>query len=402
MSSATGPGGFSKIRLTRLTRSMESHVRRGEVAGVLTLVERHGEIAHCDVLGWQDEEAGIPLRLDTLFRIASMTKPIVSVAALMLVEEGKIRLNEPVDKWLPELARPKVLRDPAGPLADVYDAPRPITLRDLLLHRSGLAYPLTAQGPFAAALSEFNALVLPGPLPQDEWLKTLGALPLVYEPGRRWHYGFSTDVLGVLLGRVAGMPFPDVLRTKIFEPLGMNDSFFWVPEAKRDRFGPAYTPDPKTGRRVVVDRPSASRWIDPASFPSGGAGLISTVDDYLKFARVILGRGAAGGVRLLSRKMFDLMTTDHLTAEERQTPFLGMEFWGDQTFGLGLSIGTDVTRHDGLMSPGRLGWPGAYGTWWVADPAEDMVALMMIQLYFGTGSAIRSDCETMIYQAIED
>jgi CubicO group peptidase (beta-lactamase class C family) len=198
------------------------------------------------------------------------------------------------------------------------------------------------------------------------------------------------------------MSFPDLLRTRIFEPLGMSDSAFWVPKEKIGRFGPAYTPDPNTGKRIVVDHPSTSRWVDPSSFPSGGAGLVSTVDDYLKFARVVLGRGQAGGVRLLSRKMFDLMATDHLTPEERQTPFLGMEFWGDQTFGLGLSIGTDVTKHEGLTSPGRLGWPGAYGTWWVADPAEDMIALMMIQLYFGNGSAIRSDCETMIYQAIED
>ncbi|HLG90315.1 MAG TPA: serine hydrolase domain-containing protein [Alphaproteobacteria bacterium] len=397
-----GPGGFSKERLKRLTRSMEEHVARGGVAGVITLIERHGEDAHCDVIGWQDEEAKIPLRLDTLFRIASMTKPIVSVAALMLVEEGLIRLGDAVDRWLPEIANPKVLVDPAGPLSDTYPAPRAITLRDLLLHRSGIAYPLTAEGPFAAALSEFNELVLPKTMPMDEWLKRLGALPLAYAPGARWHYGFSTDVLGILIGRVAGMSFPDVLRTRIFEPLGMTDTFFWVPKEKAVRFGPAYTPDPKSGKRVVVDHPSSSRWLDPASFPSGGAGLVSTVDDYLKFARVVLGRGAAGGVRLLSRKMFDLMTSDHLTPAERATPFLGMEFWGDQTFGLGLSIGTDVTRHDGLTSPGRLGWPGAYGTWWVADPAEDMIALMMIQLYFGTGSTVRTDCETMIYQAIAD
>ena len=394
--------GFSGERLGRLTRSMEGHVARGQVAGVLTLVERHGEIAHCEAAGWQDREAKIPLRRDTLFRIASMTKPIVSVAALMLVEEGLIRLGDPVDKWLPELARPMVLDDPAGPLDRVHAAPRPITLRDLLLHRSGIAYPLTAEGPFAAALSAFNERVLPQNLPADEWLRRMGTLPLVYDPGARWHYGFSTDVLGILLGRVAGMSFPDLLRTRIFEPLGMEDTYFWVPKDRQDRLGPAYTPDPATGKLIVVDHPATSRWVDPSSFPSGGAGLVSTIDDYLKFARVILGRGRAGGVRLLSRKMFALMTTDHLTPEEHRTPFLGMEFWADQGFGLGLSMGTDITRHEGLTSPGRLGWPGAYGTWWVADPAEDMIALMMVQLYFGQGSTVRADCETMIYQAIED
>ena len=400
----SGPGGFSVERLGRLTTAMQSYVDSGAVAGVTTLVHRHGETVHSDVLGWQDEEAKIPMRRDTLCRIASMTKPIVSVAALMLVEEGKLRLGEPVDKFLPELANRKVLRTPGGVLDDVYDAPRSITLKDLLLHRSGIAYPLTAEGPMAKQMFDFNALVLPGDLTMDAWIARLGQLPLVYEPGARWHYGFSTDVLGVLIQRASGMSFPDYLRTRIFEPLGMTDSFFWVPEAKRDRFGPAYTPDPKTGKRVVQDHPGNSRWFNPSSFPSGGAGLVSTADDYLKFARVILGGGKdrKNGVRLLSRPMFDLMATDHLTAAERATPFLGMSFWHAMGFGLGLSIADNPIRQDWLGSSGRLGWPGAYGTWWVADPKEDLIALMMIQLYFGAGGNMRTDCETAIYQAIDD
>jgi CubicO group peptidase (beta-lactamase class C family) len=236
----------------------------------------------------------------------------------------------------------------------------------------------------------------------DAWMAKLGKLPLVYEPGRRWHYGFSTDALGVLIQRASGMSFPDFLRTRIFEPLGMEDTFFWVPKEKLDRFGPAYTPDPKTGRRIIVDQPSTSRWIDRASFPSGGAGLVSTADDYLKFARVVLGQGKSDGLRLLSRAAFSLMATDFLTAEERATPFLGMPFWTSMGFGLGLSIADTPTAQDWLGSPGRLGWPGAYGTWWVADPKEDLIALMMIQLYFGSGGTMRTDCETAIYQAIDD
>ena len=395
-------GGFSKERLGRLTAAMQHYVDGGDIAGVVTLVHRHGETVHSDVLGWQDEEARIPMRRDTLFRIASMTKPIVSVAALMLVEEGRLRLGEPVDRLLPELARPKVLRRPGGALDDVTDAPRATTLKDLLLHRSGIAYPLTAEGPLAQALFGFNHLVLPGDHTMDDWMARMGALPLAYPPGQRWHYGFSTDVLGVLIQRASGMSFADFLRTRIFEPLGMRDSFFWVPPDKLDRFGPAYTPDPKTGRRIVVDHPSNSRWVNPASFPSGGAGLVSTADDYLKFAKVILGRGKSGNVRLLSRASFDLMTTDHLTPEERATPFLGLPFWNAMGFGLGLSMADNPARQDGLGSPGRFGWPGAYGTWWVADPAEDMIALMMIQLYFGAGGTLRTDCETAIYQAIDD
>jgi CubicO group peptidase (beta-lactamase class C family) len=400
----SGPGGFSSARLARLTAAMQFYVDNGAVAGVTTLVHRHGEVVHCDVLGWQDEEANIPMRRDTLCRIASMTKPIVSVAALMLVEEGKLRLGEPVDKFLPELSNRKVLRSPGGALDDVYDAPRPITLKDLLLHRSGIAYPLTAEGPMAKALFDFNALVLPGDMTMDDWIGWLGALPLVAEPGAGWHYGFSTDVLGVLIQRASGMSFPDFLRTRIFEPLGMADTFFWVPDEKMDRFGPAYTPDPKTGKRIVQDHPATSRWRNPRSFPSGGAGLVSTADDYLKFARVILGHGkdSRTGVRLLSRPMFDLMATDHLTAAERATPFLGMSFWHAMGFGLGLSIADNPTLQDWPASPGRLGWPGAYGTWWVADLKEDLIALMMIQLYFGSGGFMRTDCETAIYQAIDD
>jgi CubicO group peptidase (beta-lactamase class C family) len=398
----SGPGGFSSERLGRITQAMQAHVNAGTVAGMVTLVHRHGETVHCDVLGWQDEEAKAPMRRDTLCRIASMTKPIVSLAALMLVEEGKLRLGEPVDKFLPELANRKVLNSPGAALDDVHDAPRPITLKDLLLHRAGIPYVLTAEGPMTAALSAFNARVLPGDYAMDDWMARLGALPLVYDPGARWHYGMSTDVLGVLIQRASGMSFPDYLRTRIFEPLGMADSFFWVPDDKLYRFGPAYTPDPKTGRRIVQDHPRDSRWRNPASFPSGGAGLVSTADDYLKFAKVILGKGKSGDVRLLSRPMFELMITDHLTPAERATPFLGMPFWTSMGFGLGLSMADNPTGQDWLGSPGRLGWPGAYGTWWVADPKEDLIALMMIQLYFGAGGGLRNDLETAIYQAIDD
>jgi CubicO group peptidase (beta-lactamase class C family) len=320
----------------------------------------------------------------------------------MLVEEGKLRLGEPVDKFLPELANRKVLRSPGAALDDVYDAPRAITLKDLLLHRSGIPYLLTAEGPMSPALAAFNSRVLPGDLPMDDWMARLGALPLVYEPGARWHYGMSTDVLGVLIQRASGMSFPDFLRSRIFEPLGMADSFFWVPDDKLHRFGPAYTPDPQTGRRIVQDHPSDSRWRNPASFPSGGAGLVSTADDYLKFAKMILGRGKSGDVRLLSRPTWDLMITDHLTPTERATPFLGMPFWTSMGFGLGLSMADNPTSQDWLGTPGRLGWPGAYGTWWVADPKEDLIALMMIQLYFGAGATMRTDLETAIYQAIDD
>jgi CubicO group peptidase (beta-lactamase class C family) len=393
--------GFSKERLTRLTACMQGYIDRGEIAGAVTLIHRRGAVVHQDALGWQDTEARIPMRSDTLCRIASMSKPITSVAALMLIEEGKLRLGQAINKILPELAGMKVLRDPAGSLEDTYPAPRAITVKDLLTHRSGVPYPITAEGPLQKALYEFNGKVLPGPLSVDDWLGRIAQLPLAYAPGERWHYGFSTDILGILIARVSGLSLPEFFRTRIFEPLGMTDTFFHVPLEKRDRFGPGYAPGSKAGALVIADHPATSRWIDPESFPSGGAGLVSTAADYLKFARMILGRGELGSVRLLSRPTIDRMTTDHLTAEERRMPFFAPDFWAAKGFGLGLSIADNLALQDGLGSVGRLGWPGVWGGWWVGDPKEDMVAILMTQLHFGI-NFIRTDFETAVYQAIAD
>ena len=397
-----GKSGLSASRLRRLQEAMDGYVARGEVAGVVTLVHRHGETAHAGVAGWQDKEARVPMKRDSLFRIASMTKPVVSVATMMLVEEGLLRLSDPIGRWLPELADMKVLPRPDAPLSEARPAERPISVRDLLTHRSGLSYVLTAEGPLAGALAEFNELVYPKIIGTDEWLARLGQLPLSYPPGQRWHYGLSTDVLGLLLGRVTGTSFAEVLDGRIFQPLGMKDTGFWVPEKKWKRFGPAYTPHPETGQRIVVDPARGSRWQDPRSFPSGGAGLVSTIDDYLKFGRMMLGGGAADGVRLLSRKSVELMTANVLSEQERNTPFLGLPFWAGRGFGLGFGVVHDIAQYDAYASAGQFGWPGAYGTFWAADPAEDMVMLMMIQLYFGRDCKIGLDFQTLVYQSIVD
>lgn len=397
-----GKSGLSVKRLQRLQDAMNAYVARGEVAGVVTLVHRHGETAHVGVAGWQDKEARVSMKRDSLFRIASMTKPVVSVATMMLVEEGLLRLSDPIGRWLPELADMKVLPRPDAALSDARPAERPITVRDLLTHRSGLSYVLTAEGPLAGALADFNELVFPKIIGTDAWLARLGQLPLSYPPGQRWHYGLSTDVLGLLLGRVTGTSFAEVLDSRILQPLGMEDTSFWVPEKKWKRFGPAYTPHPETGARIVVDPARGSRWQDPHSFPSGGAGLVSTIDDYLKFGRMMLGGGAVGGVRLLSRKSVDLMTTNVLSEQERNTPFLGLPFWAGRGFGLGFGVVHDIAQYDAYASAGQFGWPGAYGTFWAADPAEDMVMLMMIQLYFGRDCKIGLDFQTLVYQSIVD
>ena len=396
--------GFSRERLARLGERMQEFEADERLSGVVTLVWRKGRVVHRDVLGYQDVEAKTPMRRDTLFRIASMSKPITSVAVLMLVEDGKLQLNEPVDRWLPELARPRVLKDPAGPLARTTPAARPITVNDLLTHRSGLAYPFTSSGPLSKAMLEAGLLGWSSTLSPDQWMQRLGKLPLAYAPGARWNYSVSTDVLGVLVERASGIPFPEFLRTRIFEPLGMQDTAFWVPPEKMDRLATLYALDPK-GALSASDRPPGSAAANPPAFASGGGGLISTADDYLRFGRMLLDKGRLDGVRILSPRMVELMTTNQLSEEQRRIPFLGLDFWAGEGFGLGVSVVDDPTKALGspLISKGTHGWGGAHGTWYFVDPEQELVAVMMIQLT-GGGQILRMipAFETAVYQAIEE
>jgi CubicO group peptidase (beta-lactamase class C family) len=397
--------GLSSERLARLTARMQEFEKDERISGVVTLVSRRGALVHNDVLGFQDVESQTPMRRDTLFRIASMTKPITSVAVLMLVEEGEIGLEESVEPWLPELASLRVLRDPAGSLARTTPAPRGVTVRDLLTHRSGLAYTFTSTGPLSKALTAGGLLGSSSTISPDEWMKRLGKLPLAYAPGTRWHYGLSTDVLGVLVERVARVPFGDFLRTRIFEPLGMRDTGFEVPPEKLGRLATLYAIDPKTGKVAVMDRPPESTFAKAPGFASGGGGLVSTADDYVRFGRMLLGKGQLDGVRILSPRMVERMTTDHLTPEQRKIQFLGRDFWAGQGFGLGVSVVDDPTRAIGseLVSKGTHGWGGAHGTWYFVDPEEELVAVMMIQLFGGARTVPMIPAfESAIYQAIEE
>jgi CubicO group peptidase (beta-lactamase class C family) len=377
-----GPGGFSPEGLKAVTAAMQAAIDRGDAAGVVTLLYRHGEVAQVNAVGVQDEAAKTPMRRDTIFRIASMTKPIVSVATLILIEEGKLSLTMPVGTFLPELANPKLLASPADPLDTAKPAPRGITVLDLMTHRSGIVTPGTAPGPLVEALKNADAAREIGP---DEWIKRIGALPLAYEPGTRFNYGNSFDVLGVLIARASGLSLPDFLEARIFKPLGMKDTGFFVAADKMARFATNYTVDPQTKTRVVADQPGpTSRWAKPPAFPAGAGGLVSTADDYLAFAKMLLGKGRNGDVRLLGHESVALMTANQLTPEQRKTPFSGFEFWAGQGFGLGVSVVDDVARQArspfGYSSAGSFGWPGALGTWWQADPEEDMVQIFMVQL----------------------
>lgn len=397
------PAGLSAPRLTALTNAMQGYVERGEVAGVVSLVWRRGEIGYFEPLGLRDEAAQLPMERDTLFRIASMTKPVTSAAILMLIEEDRLALDTPISLWLPELAAPSVLRDPTGPLDETDPLRAPLTVLDLLTHRAGYAYHFTATGPLAEAYAAaFNGIDARGDA--SAWLGRIAGLPLMFQPGSRWHYGIATDVLGVLIERVSGMRLGDFFRTRIFEPLGMRDTAFWVPDTQLTRLATAYGVEPGTRQRVIEDHPSASRWANPSRFQSGGGGLVSTAQDYLQFAQLLLGRGRVGSTRLLSHRSVDLMRSNFLTRDQRRVPAFGHVMWAGQGFGLGLSIVDDPAQQLplGYRSMGSFGWPGAYGTSWFADPVEDLIGLMLIQRRAVEPFPMSVDFERRVYDAIDD
>ncbi|MFK7894665.1 MAG: serine hydrolase domain-containing protein [Myxococcota bacterium] len=387
--------GLSAAGLERVTEAMQAAVDRGEVGGIVSLIFRRGEVAQVDAVGWQDPEQQIPMDRDSIFRIASMTKPITAVATLILIDEGKIALDDPVDRWLPELAAPKVLLNPTDPLASAVPAARSIRVIDLLTHRSGIATPRTAPGPLRAALTEADANNAAG---YDRWMEWIGALPLAHEPGSTYIYGNSFDVLGILVERVSGTKYPDFVRERIFKPLGMVDTDFWIPEAKRDRFA----------RLQDLGNVPAS-WIPSEgkipNYPAAAGGLYSTVDDYLRFARMLLGGGALSGVRIVSESAVEAMTTDYLTPAQRKgRPFGGSkDFWPGQGFGLGVAIKrspTEFASELGRASKDSFAWPGIFGTWWQADPSEEMILVFMVP--GGDAKAARWAFQGAAYEAIVD
>lgn len=402
--------GFSQERLSRLSKALEGYVERGEFAGIITLIHRHGELAHVDTIGWQDRDAQIPMQRDTIVRIASMTKPITTVAALTLVEEGKIRLFDPVNKWLPELANRVVMHDPNGSPDDVYPAPRSITLHDVLTYRLGLGWGSSSLSSRLFALTAApiaDALQIPNVerLAPDAWMARLGTLPLIYAPGERWLYHTGSDILGVLMSRIAGKPLEAVLRERVLEPLRMVDTSFVVPPEKRNRLSVLYGPAPE-GELAVLDHPAASGWTDEPLFPSAGAGLVSTADDYLRFGRMLLGKGELDGVRILSPQTVKAMITDHLTPEQHAHGIFGnTEMWANRGFGYTVQI---QTKQTGLgPSVGTISWAGGLGTAWYADPQEDLVAIILLQYQNGIVAAnwrskIGDDFLALTYQAISD
>ncbi|HEY5410353.1 MAG TPA: serine hydrolase domain-containing protein, partial [Caulobacteraceae bacterium] len=371
----------------------------------ISLIHRRGETV-IEVVGHQDIARGTRLERDSIFRIASMSKPITAVAAMILVEEGKLRLDEPVDRLLPELADRQVLKDIGGELDDTVPANRAISLRDLLTFRMGFGMVMAPpdQFPIQKAMTERQIMGLKPPTPHDPdaWMKELGALPLMHQPGERWMYHTGSDVLGVLIARASGMGLEAFLEARIFEPLGMKDTGFHVAKKQLGRLTTCYSVDPKTSQLQVYDDGAASQWSSPPVFPAGGGGMVSTVDDYLAFGQMMLNQGKLGKERILSRPTVAAMTTDQLTPQQKAASPFFPGFWDNRGWGLGVSM---ITRRDGVASsPGRFGWDGAFSTSWSSDPAEDMIGILMTQrLGFGPSPAgFFGDFWTLAYQAIDD
>ena len=391
-------GGFSKSRLGRVADLLAGSVQRGEAGEVVALLSRDGE-TQVETAGGADP--------DTIFRIASMSKPVVAVAALILVEECALRLDDPVDEFLPELARRRVLTRLDAPLDDTVPAERPITLRDLLTFQLGLGFGHGMWGP-PGSVPIMDALdALRGGMPRpadvvapDEWMRQLGALPLVAQPGTRWLYNTGSDILGVLIARVAGQPLGDFLQERIFDPLGMTDTGFWVPPDSISRLPPQYARD-AAGELVVYDRPDG-QWSAPPAFPSGAGGLVSTAPDYAAFASMLLGGGSYRGVRILSRPSVSLMTSDQLPASVKAVSGLAPGDFDAMGWGFGVSV---VTRRTQVYhSTGTYGWNGGLGTTWANDPAENLTLILLTQHAFTShlGPALIGDFSTAAYQALDD
>ncbi len=370
-------GALSASGLRRLHEAMSARVAAGRLPGLVTLVARGDEV-HVDTIGSHAFDGAVPMRRDTLFRIGSITKPMLAAVTLMLVEEGTLGLAEPVDRLLPELAERRVLSRIDGPLEDTVPAHRPITVEDLLTFRMGYGiitepafdppYPVvTAARELRLVLAEPDPRT---PYPPDEWIKLFGSLPLLDQPGERWRYNAGALVLGVLVARAAGAPLGDVLRTRLFDPLGMGDTGFHAAAADAGRIPPHYLTDFGTGELTEETATPVEEWTRPPMFPSGAGGLLSTADDVLRFARMLLDGGASGRRRLLAPESVEAMTTNQLTPA--QAAGAGM-LLSPQGWGYGLAVATQAD--DVSAIPGRYGWDGGYGTVWCNDPYRDVTAL---------------------------
>lgn len=387
--------GFAGTRLARVNTKMQSYVNEQKLAGISSLIARHGKIVHFEHVGHADIAAGTPISEQTIFRIYSMTKPITSVAVLMLFEEGRFQLSDPVANYLPEFKDCRVLEENGTLLQPV----QPMTIRHLLTHTAGLSYGFDENFQIDRLYQQhvWGAMENRPDVTLAEWIGNIAQMPLAFQPGTRFRYSVATDVLGYLVEVVSGIPFADFLQQRIFEPLGMVDTFFAVPPEKLDRFAANYGPQDGGGLKVI-DAPRESRYAQPTQRPSGGGGLLSTTPDYLRFAQMLLNGGELDGERLLGRKTVELMRANHLGdgifVDNNPASGLG--------FGLGVSVLLDLGKGQTLGSVGNYGWGGAANTNFWIDPKEELIGILMLQFMPSGTYPVTPDFRILTYQALVD
>lgn len=395
--------GLSKSRLERMHQVMSGYVQREEMPGLVTLVSRHDDV-HVEALGTMAIGHAAPMQRDTIFRIASITKPVTAVAAMILVEECKLRLDESIEPWLPELANRRVLKSLSSQLDDTVPARRAITVRDVLTFTLGfgtvMARPDTY--PIQKLIGEYriDGPTLPTQAPtMEDWLKKLGSLPWMAQPGERWMYDVSADVLGALIARVSGQSFGTFLRERIFDPLGMEDTGFHVPSGKANRLAAFYSFNHQTNTLELFDEFPNSAWLTEPPFESGAGGLVSTIDDYHAFSRMMLNKGRHGREQILSRASVELMTSDQLTPKQRT----GTELFLGEYSSWGFGVAVDTQRREIFQTPGRFGWTGGFGTTAYTDPAEGMIGILFTQRMMDSPDPpkVMTDFWTLAYGAME-
>ena len=397
--------GLSAARLDRVRKWMNHWVDSGKLAGMVTCVMRKGELAFADVAGKADVARNKPMRPDTIFRIYSMTKPLTSTAIMMLYEEGRFQLDDPISKFISAFANPRVMSGGSRGKIETVPAEREINFRDLLTHTSGLTYGFMESNPVDAAYRAKQGGVdfQTDTTSLKEVVERLAGLPLIAQPGRAWNYSVATDVLGYLVEVVSGQPFEVYLKEKVIRPLGMVDTDFHVPAVKHERLAANYSAGPG-GKLDLIDDPAKSRYLVPRTVNSGGGGLVSTASDYLRFCRFMLNKGELDGVRLLGRKTVELMTMNHLNGDmaDMGTPRFSESTYTGIGFGLGFSVMIDPAKAMIAGSPGEYAWGGAASTAFWIDPAEDMAVVLLAQLMPSSTYPIRRELRVLTYQAIVD
>ncbi len=384
--------GLSPERLERLSRVMREDVDNGKTAGLVALIYRNGKVAYLESFGKLDLAAGAPMPVNGIFRIASQTKAVTTTAVMILMEEGRILLDDPVAKYIPEFAGARVAvaaSDKGSHGYETVPVNRPITIRDLLTHTAGISY---GDGPAAEAYTAAGIrgwFLADKPVPIGDVVKKLATLPFDSQPGEKWVYGYNTDILGYLVERVSGMSLADFFAKRITGPLGMKDTFFFLPEDRLSRFASVYGLDDKGALGLVEDARDNFYVKGPRMCTAGGAGLLSTAEDYASFLVMLLNGGELGGVRVLSPKTVDLMTADHAGA-----------LYGLSAFGLGFRVTDRLGRDGQLGSTGAFGWGGAYHTTYWVDPAEKLVGVLMTQLLPATGSDLHGKFKNLVYQSV--